>query len=314
MLSFIFNFKHFKLLFVWVVTIILLVIFDYSIGSIFDSVLFKSHSGASGGTLVHAVNTEADIILTGSSRAVFGFDPKIFENNLKGKRVINAARNGSGIDYATALLHLISKKEKRPKYVFLEITNKKNEFPWIAPYKHFINNNEELSDFIISHTENKLKFKIANLSKLYKFNNSIFGIFYNSFHSNLVGGYAPYIPKKLDSIDFIVEQKNTPVRIPLSNKKKNDLTDFLNAARQYEITPIMVIFPRISNINYWNVKNDVLVNYLREQGVLVLRYDLIDSNQWITDINYYFDPYHLNIHGSRKLSNLISKKIATMIN
>ncbi len=314
MRSSIFNSKKVKILFNWGILIVFLVLLDQLLGSFLNNALYKTRSGASGGTLINALETNSDILLTGSSRAVLSLDPQIFESNLEGISCVNVARNGSGIRYSTAILHLISQKKSLPKYICLEVSPKSREDgTWIMPFKHFIENNDDLSNFILSMVEKPRRFQIAMLSNLYRFNDIIFGVF-NPKRSENIGGYVPYIPNPSKPVNIKVQERSVPnISASLSLTTKNDLIGFIAASKKYDIKPILIIFPRISNVKYWNYKNDALVNYSEEQDVTILRYDIIEDYPWINDIAYYYDSDHLNINGAEKLSNIIAKDLKNIL-
>ena len=98
----------------------LVIIGDYAVGSALEYFYFKTSSGLLQRTTFALEETEADILIFGSSRANHHYDTKIIED-ASGLSAYNTGRDGNYIFFQNALLKSILKRYN-PKQIILDFS------------------------------------------------------------------------------------------------------------------------------------------------------------------------------------------------
>src|SRR5664279_2941974 len=118
--------KYLKFAVHLLVLLLIIFIFDRIGGSILRKLYYSQIAGTNYETTYAMDSTRADILIFGSSRAIFHYVPEIFEDSLK-MRCFNCGRHGSFAMYNYAVFKAITARYT-PKTVILDITPEEFNF------------------------------------------------------------------------------------------------------------------------------------------------------------------------------------------
>lgn len=163
---------------------------DFILGSCF--ICFRKQAGCgSFQNMEYCINhCHDDVLVFGSSRAVYHYDPRVIKDSL-GLSCHNCGREGMGIIYAYGLWNLISANHT-PKMILYDFyrfdIQKDDNTKYLAELRPYYDANG-MSEYFheISPIEN-----IKNFSHLYRFNSSIIQLIRGLFVKNEVSdGFIP---------------------------------------------------------------------------------------------------------------------------
>lgn len=298
--------------------IIILILVDYVFGSVLSSMYFSQTKGQFAQTTTSIEDTNQDILIFGSSRAVRHYSPEILSNAFK-MSCYNVGRDAQMIPYYTALQHVIFARYK-PKMVILDInswelspgSSKYEKLAILLPYalKH-----PELNKYIAEGDEYE---RIKLYSKTYPYNSSLFILGYNYIFSNKVpadkNGYVPLIGEMTDAAlkDHIRRMKisedaKSEVGRAIDQKALNYYIKFLANTFKSNIKTYVVISPTI-------LKEPVSYNTkkLIEEASKFKNVKFINFS---SDARYNFkyqkfaDVFHLNKKGSEEFTKDLIKHL-----
>jgi hypothetical protein len=280
--------------------------------------LRRSTSGSLGtvNQVVHG-HIDAEILISGSSRAVYHYDPKIIEA-YTGKTTFNIGRDGTRTDEQAALLRVYLRHNRKPEYLIQsldpraltpdgEVTDASQLIPWLNEEVFYQNAFSHRRYFwiyrqvplvgIIRHRAVKLGLQ------------GLFGI--PDHGNNRVAGYSPQDKVWNDDFEKFHALHPNGIEYPVNPKGVNVMRDILDLCRQEGIKIILVYSPE----------------YIEGQRVTRNRPQIISSLQSLADEfrapfwDYSHDPIssekdcfynssHLNQKGATAFSKLVGARLA----
>jgi hypothetical protein len=284
----------------------ILIILDFSIGSILKYFYFKQESGLLYRTTYSLDSTHADFLVLGSSTANHHYNSKIFEKRL-GMTVYNTGRDANTIFYNYAIFQSVLERYT-PKIVLLDFN--------VGEFYLSTENYERLSSLLPYYKEHPEIFPIIKLkspyekykllSKIYPFNSLLFTIAvgvtdFNKTreHINDENGYLPLTHiwnKKLSIETDTLEYK-------LDSNKINILKSFIELCKNHDIQAYIVISPRFIKYSGKDVSIDLVKKIVNESNIPF--YDYSKDPVFWEHGEYFADKVHLNNTGATIFSNKV---------
>lgn len=270
---------------------------DFGIGKTLRHYYFTEDSGIYYRTTYSMQETEADLLVFGTSRAYHHYAAKTIEDSLKVSSY-NTGRDGEYIFYQTAVLRSVLKRY-RPKMIILDFAGSfefsQEDYDRLALLLPYYRDHPEIRDIV----ELKSPFeKYKLLSQIYPYNSSLFTILAGNmeFNKNRSGnrdyhGYVPLhglITKKLDSLE-------TPEAYEIDSNKVKAFTEFLSLSEQHKIPLVVVNSP-----DYYLFEHDYSIDLARS---ICDEYDVPFSDfsqdpEFLAHAEYFEDETHLNELGA----------------
>ena len=295
--SFIFNsnsMKNKNIQFI-IFLVVFVVMLDFTLGNIYDSLYFSDKS-RNNDRLVHSVlETNEDILIFGSSRAIHHYNPKIIQDSLN-LTCYNVGVNGQNIYFHLALLKSAVERNK-PKIAILDLfsidfkeTSSKNDKENLSVLLPFTNRSESsLSTVLLRGKSESIKLK----SFIYPFNSLQYQILRNNFHpfNNSYQGFIP-IHKEYKGDLEVKTIKNRP----FDNIKMSALYEFIELCKEKNIELFIFVSPSY-------LTNTGTSNYMIITDKIKNKFDLnVNSFQndslFLKNPQYFSDPGHLNSIGA----------------
>ncbi len=284
----------------------ILVILDFSMGSILRYFYFKQESGLLYRTTYSLDSTRAEFLILGSSTANHHYDSRIFEKRL-GISTYNTGRDANTIFYNYAIFQSILKRYK-PKIVILDFNVEEfkvnpDNYDRISSLLPYYKGHPEIHSIIELKSPYE-KYKL--LSKIYPFNSLLFTIAVGTTDFNKSRkqindekGYVPltHIWKEKISIDT-----NT-IEYKIDTNKVNILKSFIEECKNDNIQLYIIISPRF--IKYFG--NDLsveLVQKISDKSSIPF-YDYSRDTLFWKHREYFADRVHLNNVGAVIFSNKV---------
>lgn len=289
--------------------LIMLIILDFSIGSILKYFYFKQSSGLLYRTTYSLDSTTAEFLILGSSTANHHYDSRIFEKRL-GISTYNTGRDGNTIFYNYAIFQSVLKRYK-PKIVVLDFNAREfklnpDDYDRISSLLPYYKKNPELHSIIQLKGFNE-KYKL--LSKIYPFNSLLFTIAIGNTdfnksreHINDENGYIP-----LNHIwTRKISTEKSVANYELDSNKMNTLKSIIEKCKSYNIQLYITVSPRF--IKY---TGDLSVEIMREiaNKSNIPFYDYSRDTSFWKHGEYFADKFHLNNTGAEIFSNKVINKI-----
>ena len=312
--------KFFKYIF-WIFISSFLIL--YSLQFLADKGLRKSvHSVYHDWVKILDGKVNADIIISGSSRAYFGYNPSVLEDKLKMK-TFNLGYSAAGYKLQLEKLKIYLSRNKKPKIIVQNIDltffNEDELLPNENEFIPFLNDTlifNLMADYNKDyHRINRVPFLKYN-NRLSLFTDAIYSNFdYHAISKNnyTIKGFHPV------DLNFVKDEENL-IRLKkikakdLGFEKKIEL--FLNFYKKNLPNNTKIIFvwapeyiDRLTKENQIE-KNKVLV-YLEnkiknDKSILFLN---MSDKEFSHNKNNFFDTFHFNRIGANKFSEKLSKQI-----
>lgn len=316
--------KFFKYIF-WIFISSLLIL--YSLQFLADNGLRKSeHSVYHDWLKILEGDVNSDIIISGSSRAYFGYNPSVLEDKLKMK-TFNLGYSAAGYQLQLEKLKIYLARNKKPKIIVQNI-----DLTFFNEDKLLPNENEFipfLNDTLIFNLmiNYNLDYKIIQKIPLLKYNNRL-SLFSDGIYSNIdnkrisrknytFDGFQPV------DLNFVRDQENL-IRLKKIKAKDLDFPKkielFLKFYKEQLSSNTKIIFvwapehvERLTKENQLE-KNKVLF-YLEnkikgDKSILLLD---MSNEEFSRDTNNFFDTFHFNRIGANKFSEKLSEQILKII-
>lgn len=284
----------------------ILVVLDFSIGSILKYFYFKQESGLLYRTTYSLDSTRADFLVLGSSTANHHYNSKIFEKRL-GMSVYNTGRDANTIFYNYAIFQSVLKRYT-PKIVLLDFN--------VGEFYLNTENYDRISSLLPYYTEHPEIYPIIELkgpyekykllSKIYPFNSLLFTIavgvtdFNKSReHINDENGYVPltHIWNKKISIEADTAEYR------LDRNKINLLKSFIEECKSYDIQVYIVISPRFIKYSGEDLSVEIVQKIVAKSNISF--YDYSKDPLFWEHSEYFVDQFHLNNTGAAIFSNKV---------
>lgn len=291
---------------VYILSLILFVIvLDYGLGNVYEELYFTEKSRKKDRLIHSAVGTNEDVLIFGSSRAYYHYNPNIIEDSL-GLSCFNVGYGGQNIYYHLALLKAALLRNK-PKIAILDLMTIDFEMTAAQPDKEklgvllpFVHQSNIYKEAVLSRgwSEN-----IKLLSSIYPFNSKAIYLVRNNTSAKRtdIKGFVGLA----DTWEKPIENKEAE-SFEADRNKIEALHEFINLCQKNNISIFLFVSPHFANYlgktNYSFIVEDIYKNY----GLEVHNY--INSPHY-KNPSEFSDPVHLNKIGAEKYS----KEVAMII-
>lgn len=295
--------KNIKFLLYFVIAIVFL---DFLVGFFFERFYFSENSKKND-PLIHAVlETNEDILVLGSSRALHHYNPKIIQDSTE-LTCYNVGSGSQNIYYHLAILEATLERY-RPKVVVLELMNIDFEVTppqWetekLGVLLPFFNKSEGVKKAVLRRGVSE---KAKTLSSVYPFNS----IFYTSFRNNFfpirnnINGFIP-IEKVWNKS---IENETLSIVKPDSNKIEA-LFNFIELCKTNEVQTFIFVSPYFSAKNGQGKYESISTEIQKRYGIKIL--NLENDSLFMKNKQLFADPGHLNSKGADNYTSIVSKII-----
>lgn len=295
----------FSKLFLFFTTVAVL---DFMIGAVLEHFYFTQKAGSQYRMNYAVKKSNADIMIFGSSRAVYHYVPTLFEKNI-GLSCYNAGSLDQHILYHYAIFESVLKRHK-PRIVILDITS--------AEFKLSKQSYDKLSILLPLYKEFPEVRQVINLRGPYeriKFLSKTYP--YNSSLLMIAGGNTKYFADRKADINGYIPLKKTYAEPITSSPYPSYLIDtvklsffkrFVEDCRKNDVLLYLVHSPEFFLHNNNDQSLELVRKIAEEYGVSF--YDFNDDSDFTSNPSLYSDPYHLNYNGANVLSLKLIEKIS----
>ncbi len=287
--------------------ILILAISDIILGNILSRLFFMQTDGAYFRTTYSIQNTSQEILIFGSSRATYHYNPQIIEKAFNSS-CYNVGKNASTILYQYAILKSVLKRYT-PKSIILDLNIGEFEYlesdyeklSSLLPYYY---TNPELKDVINLRSKFE-KYKV--LSNVYLYNSTLYSIlreneFLNGNKKEDINGFLPLSIK----YNYPIDTLNIKPKQHIDSTKLHFFENFIKDCKKRGISLYLVISPYYRII----IGQDKSVSIINEFSQ---RYNIpffnLSQESTFYDNNLYKDPLHLNVNGAE----IFTKRICDLI-
>lgn len=280
----------------------------------------RQYQGGNTGTLNEVVrgSINADILISGSSRAVYHYDPRIIEIRT-GRRTFNIGRDGTKLDEQVAFLRTYLRHNRKPDTIIQNldahslkanrgVTDPSQYMGWLGE--------DELYQNVRSHRWYFAVYRVFPLIGILREGSvkpaleGILGVTYQG--DNRFAGYCPQ--DKPWNNDFQEFQKEHPLGVEwvVEEAARNTLREMLALCWQEEIRLILVYSPEYIDSQLMTKNRTQIFEVFRalasEYQTPLWDYsqDRISQEQ-----EYFYNSQHLNQTGATLFSEQIGKRLET---
>ncbi|MGB5554940.1 MAG: hypothetical protein WBM83_09810 [Flavobacteriaceae bacterium] len=299
--------------FIVVIAIGLSIIFvlDLVFGKILEHFYFTQSSGLQYQTTYAMQETEADVLVFGSSRACHQYDPRILEDSLN-MTVYNVGREAQFMLYQTALLRAVLKRHT-PKFIILDFPDtfytSEYDYDRLSLLYPYYKKHPEIRNII----DLKSPFeKVKMLSWTYPYNSIITTIAVGNLEFNKTRevniNYAGYLPlhgifdKPLDSVP-------APQTYEFDQNKIDLFKEFIRLTKEKNI-PLVVTYSPIYYLYDKDPSMELCRQICIENEIPLLNFTR--DTEFLDQRDYFDDATHLNDSGvtifTKKLAALLKQK------
>lgn len=291
--------------------ILLISIMDQVIGFSANYLLWnKDNNGLIAVEMIkRTINYDPDIVILGSSRAKFHYNPQVMEKEL-GMSVFNLGIDGSNLYYHLNVLRILDKHIK-PKYIVYDIAYDLS----IDTYQKL---DRQTSDLYPLVSSSKDFYKIEKISVLepillkmnfYKYN-SVLGSIYRSalkpIKDDTINGFS-YLAN--ENNDLILEELNFPLNYDLDAYNLSEyVLELISYCQVNDIKLIFAVSPRYTPNN--EQIPQVFQAYFAEHNIPLYVFNELDFN---TNPKLFVDVEHINSEGADKFSTIFANELKEII-
>lgn len=248
---------------------------------------------------VAAYETEAEILIFGSSRARRNYDTEIITDSL-GKTVFDCGYNSMGIEFMYPRLQQILKRYT-PSMILYDITpvydimKQKSNSSSIKPMKPFFH------DSIFYHTIREMDFIewIKCHSGSYRYHGELKRYIDDQTNKEkFINGYSPL--NGIKKVKFVKHNKMVP-----DSAKLHLLENFIKLCREKNIELVFIISPYYKND--MGDQGAALRELVKPYNIPV--YDHFNDTAFLNDTTLYWDEAHLNTKGAKMFTSMIMTDI-----
>ena len=292
--------------------IVLTIMSDFVFGKVYESVYFSKKS-RSNDRMIHSVlETNEDILIFGSSRAIHHYNPQIIADSL-GMSCYNVGNGGQNIYYSLAVLESAIERYN-PKIAILElmaIDFEKTKKTWdkekLSILLPFVKRSPAAYKAILRRGQ---KEKIKLLSNIYPYNS----LQYRMFRNNLLplkNDIMGYIPIE-GSWEGMLSKSEYNKAAELDVNKIKAIEDFINLCKENNIILLVTISPK------YFLPQELSSNWLEIIDLISNKNSIKIIDNRFNDVflehkEYFRDPLHLNIDGSTLYTKMFSKQIKQIL-
>jgi len=282
-------------------------VLDFVTGSLLRHYYFAQKAGSQYRTNYSIDKANADIMIFGSSRAVYHYIPTIFEESLN-MSCYNAGSLDQHILYHYAVFKSVLKRHI-PRIVVLDVTSEefkrnKQSYDKLSILLPFYNTHPEVRTVIDLRSPYE---KIKLMSKTYPFNSSLLMI---------AGGNTKYFAERKQDIKGYIPLKkiwkdpivNSPFPdYEVDNMKLSFFEKILQDCIKNNIRLYLVHSPEY----FIHENEDRSLKFVEKlaQKYCIKFMDFTNDPLFTNDPSLFNDPYHLNSKGAKMLSRRIAENL-----
>jgi hypothetical protein len=293
-----------------VLGILVILALDFLVGSALNYFYFNQSSGFQYRTTYALEETNAEVLVFGSSRANHHYDPEVFQNSLK-KPFYNTGRDGQFIFYQTALLEGILERYT-PEIIIYDFAGSfeydQEDYDRLSSLMPYYDSNENIREVVNLRSAYE---PVKNLSKVYPFNSSLFNIMVGNMEFNKTKNkdFQGYVPLEgnwkieLDSIVGIKKYKTDSVKVAQFKK-------FIALVKAKNIR-LYICYSPVYVFSEHDYSKTLCEKICADEKIPF--YDFSRKQDYLSNKEFFSDQIHLNAKGaiifSRQLSNMIINDI-----
>lgn len=295
------------------VFVMILILLDFTIGSILNYFYFRQKSGSLYRTTYSMDSTHAELLILGSSTTNHHYIPDIFEKKL-GMSVYNSGRDGNSIFFNFAIFKSVITRY-RPKAVILgfnvtEFKFREENYDRISSLLPYYSEHPEIRPIIsLKGPFERLKLK----SKIYPFNSLLLTVAAGNLDFNKERltnkddkGYIPLYHvwnRKISELEPMPEYDLDTNTVKLFKY-------LLQECRNLNIQIYIVVSPRFLKYNREDPSIQKAAEIAKNFNVPLFDYSK-DTLFW-NHPEYFANIPHLNNSGAKIFSNLVADKISDL--
>jgi hypothetical protein len=328
---FIFNFnsimkKHSLTIIKIFAFIFLLVITDQVVGLILRKLYFQEKIGQNYALNYGLINCKAEILIFGSSRAVYHYDSRIISDRLH-MSCYNAGMNGGhSIILPDAQIKVITNRYL-PRVIILEfdptnIVHYPKDYDRLSILLPYYKNFPEVRSFILLRSPYE---RLKLLSAIYPFNSNIFTIIRMNLNlrTENIQDYGGYIPLGEGVMNIGMVKTEPEIDTQSSSDTKiaiqpdidtnmiNSLKDFISICKEKRITLYIINSPVFHAVNekkiYTSSDAKLALEIIHREGVKYFDYSF--DSKFAGHLEWFKDKVHLNNDGAKIFTNLVVDRI-----
>ena len=264
----------------------------------------------------------ADIVITGSSRAASHYDPRVIER-VTGRRTFNLGRNGSQTDMQIAVFNSYLKHNRRPGVVLHnldaftfqttpEVYNPAQYVPYLAE-EDLYGPLRRINPHIWKSRYLPLYGYVAeDMSFSWLLGLKAFVPLLQKDH--LIDGFDPRDTKWTNEFDQFKDKAKEPVRWEIQPEGVRLMEGLLERCRRTGIHLILVYSPEYSEMQKLTGNRDEIFSLFKQMASRY-RTPLLDYSNWrhAADTRYFTNSQHLNLDGAEEFSNDLAQDLKTYI-
>lgn len=283
---------------------------DFCYGKVSDYMYAHSKGGMSKQIYDLCMKNQYDVIIMGSSRAHYHYDPQIIGDSL-GMSCYNAGYDGNGIILMYGFYKMITNRYT-PKLIIYDV----EQLFDIYEYENDNNSTRYLSGLKPFYNQPGVSqiFKVVSLEEFYKANSSLCR--YNSNTIPLIldclkarhmdnRGYSPLV----GTFDYEPESKEGMSAMVLDSLKMYYMRNLFHDVSDKNIPMIVVASPR-----YGTSSSDVFLpikSLCEEYNIPFV--DFYSDSLFMSHREWFKEPVHLNEKGAHEYSILVSEEVKKYI-
>lgn len=293
-----------KLLFFFGKTIVLVLVMDFALGLLLETLYANMSEGERGRANEAVLRSHAEVYVFGSSRALHHYNPAIIADSLHAA-VFNAGRPAQTMLYHLTLLKMIMKRQK-PAAVILDI----NEDEFVYEERKYDLLNTLLpyyrSDVDVRETIDKIKpgYKYFAWLHTLPYNSAVLAVAYRTIvgasDQKAEEGYTPKRGQRQSSPDVLDNCRDiTPDSVMIETFR-----EFVSLCRVNKISLWVVVSPRFATFKC--PRNDFawVKSEVQKSGVPFI--DFSANPRFVDHHELMYDGPHLNEQGAALFSSEIA--------
>jgi hypothetical protein len=266
------------------------------------------------GQAVHSLREGKEVIVLGSSRAKYHFDPEVLQDNLK-LGVYNAGIDGHGIPSARCMLE-VALSEHKPEMVLVNVDPRqvlmsfRDQFNRTAGLSPLITQYSSVRRFIYQRsTLERLKY----LSASYRYNNTGLSILRSvSMHSEAVDGFVPKRGQLPEDVAMAPLQEDNSDQPEIDPESVEVHIEMIQACKRANVKIVFVFTPKWSP-TFELPADDLFALNVVEQITVSQNVPFIRVTQQnapvFQDPSLFVDVAHLNARGAALFSQILADRL-----
>ncbi|SEK53302.1 hypothetical protein SAMN04487910_0748 [Aquimarina amphilecti] len=289
--------------------VIIVLIVDVIFGIVSNHLFFLQKTGKYARANLVIYETEAEVLIFGSSHAHRHYVPEVLEKQLN-TTAYNAGAEGQQLLYHLALQKMVLKR-KKPNLFILNIDE---DFLYSSDIAY-----DRLNDLHPHYSEYgddlrpifKLKSEFVDVEmffKSYLLNSTIVHILRYYISPQL--DYKGYRPLNGTVTNDHITSKLMEVNDQVKEIDENfvlALKEFINNSKSNNVDLVFVISPTLRNINSNNKSLGMINEIADKEEVPILNF--LDDKNFKDKLDWFHDPSHLNDTGAKYFTKLVSERI-----